>query len=123
MPKIAITFAVLLILLAIGFYIPTQAPTALIPAGFGVLLGICGAIAINPKLRMHAMHFAALLGLLGTAMPLARAIPAFLRGGRGASVIEQLLMAVLCLIFMVLCVRSFIAARVARKAAEGAPQA
>lgn len=118
MPRIAITFGVLLILLGVGFYVPTRAFTALIPAIFGLLLILCGWVATNPKLRMHAMHVAALLGLLGTGFPLARALPAAIRGNLSLAVIEQLIMAVLSLIFVVLCVRSFIAARKARKSAE-----
>jgi hypothetical protein len=110
-------FGALLIALGVAFWAVTSAPTALIPAAFGVLLTICGVIARNTKLRMHAMHGAALLGLLGAAFPLVRALPKLEQGNYGAAVIEQLLMAVLSLIFLVLCVRSFIAARRARKAA------
>jgi hypothetical protein len=119
MSQVAIGFGIVLILLGGGFFAATHAPTAAIPAVFGVLLLLCGWMATNPKLRMHAMHFAALLGLLGTIFPLIRAVPKAMQGTFNPPIIEQLAIAVLSLIFLVLCVRSFIAARVARRAAEG----
>lgn len=118
MAQIALGFGIVLIMMGAGFYFATHAPTALIPAVFGLFLILCGWLATKPNLRMHAMHFAALLGLLGTVFPLARAIPGVLKGNYGPAVIEQLAMAVISLIFLVLCVRSFIAARKARRAAE-----
>jgi len=122
MPQMALLFGALEITLGLIAYFATGAKsvTALIPAFFGILLVICGLIALKPNLRKHAMHAAAALGLLGVLMPLGRAIPVLARGGEmSAAIISMLAMAVLALIFLVLCVRSFIAARRAR-VAEGA---
>lgn len=90
-------------------------PTALIPAAFGVLIALCGVIVlIKESLRKHAMHAAAMFGLLGAiggVMPL-------VRGGMNvelASVKSGLIMIILCVGFVILCVRSFILARIARK--------
>src|SRR5947209_20632878 len=50
-------------------------PTALIPAFFGAVLAICGLLAFKDNLRKHAMHAAAVVGLLGALggfMPLIR---------------------------------------------------
>lgn len=95
-------------------------PTALIPAFFGGLLVVLGLIAFNPGARKHAMHLAAMVGLLGFLggfMPLFRQLsktgtidvtkPAFLSG---------VVMIVVCAIFVGLCIKSFIAARKARQA-------
>jgi len=56
----------LMILLGAGGFFATGAehPTALMPAAAGILLIVLGLLARNPKLRMHAMHGAALIGLL-----------------------------------------------------------
>jgi hypothetical protein len=116
MPNITILFAVLLIILGIAGYIPTSAPTALIPAAVGVLLLICGVLARREGMRKHAMHAAAaiaLIGLLGSVGGLIK-LPTVINGtatGRPAAIIAQSIMAVLMTVFVALCVRSFIAAR------------
>lgn len=125
MSSISIVIGALLTALGAGLFATAEgnAPTALIPSGFGVLLIICGVVARNESARKHAMHAAALLGLVGCAMPLVMIIRKWLRGefdplsraGGG-----QLAMSVLCGIFVVLCVKSFIDARKARKQAEAA---
>ena len=69
--------------------------------------------------RKHAMHAAAVVGLLGFLGPL-RVLPqmlALLGGARvahRAAVLDQLAMMVLCGVFLALCIRSFVAARRAR---------
>ena len=118
MPNTAMFFGGLLIALGVAGYVGTgmESPTALIPAVFGLLLIIAGAIARNESRRKHAMHAAAmvgLLGFLGSASALAQ-LPALLGGGeiaRPAAVISRSIMAALSLLFVVLCVNSFIAAR------------
>jgi hypothetical protein len=122
MSSIAIAFGALLTVLGVGLFglSAGQAPTALIPAGFGLFLIICGVIARNEASRKHAMHFAALLGLVGCVAPLFMVIKKYatttefnpLSGG------GQLAMSALCGIFLALCVKSFIDARKARKQAE-----
>jgi len=123
MAPIAIVFGILLTILGGGMYVYTEmnSITALIPAFFGVPLIVLGFIARNEKFRMHAMHVAALLGLVGFAMPAYMVVAGLVRGqdfnlAKG----EQAAMAVLCLIFLVLCVKSFIEARIARRLREAA---
>jgi hypothetical protein len=92
--------------------------TSLIPAYFGAVLVLCGLIVIvKPGARKHAMHLAALTGLLGAAggiMPLQRSGFNFSK----ASAVSGVLMTGLSILFVILCVRSFIRARQARKAAQ-----
>src|ERR1700692_915747 len=120
MSHLAIGFGVLLGLLGPVLYElsePPQSLTAYIPSAFGIVLIVLGIIARNEKYRMHAMHGAALVGLLGVVMPLGRVIavatkPDFKFGlAAGGSVA----MAVVCAVFLGLCVKSFIDARKARK--------
>ena len=95
--------------------------TALIPAAFGLLLVLAGVLARNERWRMHAMHAAvlvALLGFLGSARGLL-GLGAVLDGtaARPAATVSQAIMAVLTFVYIVLAVRSFIEARRARRAA------
>ena len=130
MSRAAILFGLLLIALGLaGYYSPTTfgtvgpegtSPTALIPAAFGAVLLVCGLVVeFAPKLRKHVMHLAALVGLLGAVggvMPLQRNKMDFSKSGTVAG----LLMIILCALFVVLCIRSFVLARIARS--EGLPE-
>lgn len=95
--------------------------TALIPAFVGFPLLILGTLGLQPGWRKHAMHGAVLLALLGTVGGLGRGLPklsaAFAAENYGAirPTVFSLLMGVICLVLLVLSIRSFIAAR--RKAA------
>ena len=125
MAKITIVFGILLIVVGlVGFY-GTGAihNTALIPTWFGLALGIGGFLAISPsesrrKLFMHINVTVGLVGLIG-------AVASALHGyGHARSLgmdpdykamTAQLTMAVLLLIYVNLCVRSFIQARRSRQ--------
>jgi hypothetical protein len=117
-----IAFGVVLIVLGVAGYFGSGGVsiTALIPALFGVVLVACGVLARNEGMRKHAMHGAVLVGLLGflgSARGLLQ-LPALMSGGevaRPAAVIAQSAMALLMLLFVGLCVRSFISARAARR--------
>ena len=121
MPSTSIFFGFLLILLGVfgygyGMLNGNASPTALIPAIFGVLLIVFGALARSREnLRRHLMHAAVVVGLLGFLATVSSffKIPALLDGTaeRPAAVITQALMAVICLVFVTLCVKSFIDAR------------
>ncbi|MCA8987023.1 MAG: hypothetical protein KDA78_05250 [Planctomycetaceae bacterium] len=120
MAQIAIVTAALLIIEGLFGYLgaaeESRSMTALIPAIFGVLIGISGLIALKPSLRMHAMHGAVTFGLLGALAAWGRTIPNAIKLTQGAEINQRaalmvLLMAVICTVFVVLCVRSFIAAR------------
>jgi hypothetical protein len=123
---IAIVFGVLLSILGIvlfGLADPDRPRgTALIPTGFGSALIILGVVSRNEKARKHAMHGAALLALIGFLIPAYRAIRDLLGEApvNHLAISGQLIMAVLCAVFLVLCVKSFIAARRARQAKEAA---
>ncbi|WP_433930274.1 hypothetical protein AB3662_40445 [Sorangium cellulosum] len=116
MSNVTLGYGALLTALGVGGFAATSAPTALIPAGFGVVAVGLGLVARQEKYRMHAMHASALLGVLGvlgSAGGLSK-LPALLSGGdveRPAAVIAQSLMAVLSAGYVVVCVRSFVAAR------------
>lgn len=121
MAPLAIGFGVLLTLLGGGMYVYTEMAsiTALIPAFFGLPLIGLGVVAQNEKARMHAMHGAALIGLVGFAMPAYMVIAGLARGDEfGLAKGEQAAMAVICGVFLGLCVKSFIDARAARKQKE-----
>ena len=126
MAKVTLVFAVLLIALGLVGYLGTGShhPTALIPTWFGLALGFFGLMAISPsesrrKLFMHINVTVGLLGFLGAA---SRAVQSYLHAsavGRSPDSIalaSQLTMAVLLLIYVLLCVRSFMAARRTREA-------
>ena len=115
MAKLTIGFAVALIALGIGCFVATgsEHPTAMMPAFFGGGMLIAGIVALNPKLRMHAMHGAvmvSLLGCIGAVVMLALKRPA------GIKLLDMSGMAILTGVFTALCVRSFISARRSRKA-------
>src|SRR4051794_24272793 len=102
MAPIAIVFGALLVALGPILYFlsdPTkQSPTAFIPSGFGIALILCGVLARNEKIRMHVMHVAALLGLIGFAVP-AFMVGRALAGGAEFEPVKhggQLTMAALC---------------------------
>lgn len=123
MAKTTISFGVILILLGVFGFVATGShfPTALIPAFVGLLLGIFGFLAMtdDAKKRMLFMHIAVTLGLLGFLGTVKSIYDYILMlGGKQfphpPAVEEKAAMAVLLLVFVVLCVRSFIAARRAR---------
>ena len=96
-------------------------PTALIPSVVGALLVLCGVLARNERARRHAMHAAAaiaLIGILGTASALLR-LPDLLTGAlvpRRPAVIARASMAIILIVYLAVSVKSFVDARVRRKA-------
>jgi hypothetical protein len=125
MAKVTLVFAVLLVALGAVSYLGTgsQYPTALIPTWFGLALGVFGFLAISPsegrrKLFMHINVTIGLLGFVGAAVRAGQEFAHASARGTGPDPIAvgaQLTMAGLLLIYVALCVRSFIAARRARK--------
>ena len=112
----------------IGYFLGTPNPetgivskTALIPAYFGIVLVVLGAIAtkVTGKGNMHVMHAAVLvglLGLIGAGMRIPKSLAAYNEGAVTVlPVAMQSLMALLCLVFVILCIRSFVVARLLRK--------
>ncbi len=125
MPGITIATGILLI--AYGVYsfsiAEVTSPTALIPAYFGLGLLICGLVALKEKLLKHAMHAAAMIGLLGFLGGAIMGFPKLPKLLAGDIVDpkelnkarSQNLLAFVCLIFVLLCINSFVQARIRRK--------
>jgi hypothetical protein len=124
MAKVTLVFALLLVALGLGGYLGTGSlhPTALIPTWIGLVLGLFGFLAISPhegrrKLFMHINVTIGLLGFIGTAVEIIRSS----LSGKAPDAIamaSKYTLAGLLLIYVVLCVRSFIASRRARSAAS-----
>jgi len=96
-----------------------QSITAAIPSFVGILMLVGGVLAI--KNNMLGMHIAVLFSLLGTLAGLGRIIPSTIKGSLDWSTPAPILisiMTVICLLFTVAAVQSFIAAKKARQAAE-----
>jgi uncharacterized membrane protein len=121
MAKLSIAFGVALIILGVVSYFGTgsQHPTALIPTWFGLALGVFGFLAISPnesrrKLFMHINVTIGLIGFLGAAW---RAVSSY---GHARSegvdpdkiaLAAQAAMAGLLLVYVLMCVKSFVDAR------------
>ena len=118
MSKLSIVTGIILTVLGLGGYAFSGgvSPTALIPAGFGILFLVFGFLARKESMRRHAMHGAALLSLLGIIGSFKGTIAAItlLGGGvveRPQAAVAQAIMAVTCVVFLLLAIRSFINAR------------
>lgn len=122
MSSLSIIFGFLLNLVGLVGFFGTGAThyTALIPCALGLLLIISGLVAKKESLRQHAMHVAVLIGLLGFIMT----VSAFKKLGfavenisdpKSAAIIAKSATALLCGVFFVLCVRSFVKARLLNK--------
>jgi hypothetical protein len=120
MVKVTLVFSVLLIALGLVGYMGTDSlhPTALIPAWIGVALGFGGLLAISPKesrrkLFMHVNVSIGALGFLGGAVEVVRSYvhATFVDTAEMAAMASKLALTTLMLIYLLLCVRSFKAAR------------
>jgi hypothetical protein len=119
--KVTLVFAALLVALGLVSYLGTGSmhPTALIPTWFGLALGLFGYLAISPDERRRKlfMHFNVTIGLLGFLGAGGRALWAYVHAASAGSspdsiaLASQIAMAGLMLIYVIFCVRSFIAAR------------
>ena len=122
MPLITIGFGILLIVVGImGYVLPvTKSWTALIPAALGGVFVPLGVLALMEAMRKHAMHLAAALGVLGFLTSLSRLVMSLMKGTIQESPSTPYLasMALICLLFVGLCVNSFIAARRRRQALD-----
>ena len=122
MAKVSIVFGLILIILGLVSYfgISSESITALIPAFLGVPILFLGFFSINEKYLKHSMHAAAVLMLLGFGGTVSGLIKFFrMLGGeifeRPSAITIQAIMAVICLIFLVLAIKSFIDARRGKK--------
>ena len=121
MAKVSVVFAILLIALGLIGYFGTgaQHATALIPTWFGAALGMFGLLAMSPdegrrKLFMHVNVTLGLLGFIAVGIESIRGYVHAKNTGIQPDMIalsSKLTMSGLLLIYVILCVRSFIAAR------------
>lgn len=124
MTSVAIVCGVLLILVGVvgyvyGLAVGHASPTALIPAAFGIVIALFAYIGrARENLRMHMMHVAVLFGLAGFIIPAYRLIANYSAISMSAAVISQIVMALICLLFVIMSVRSFIDARRLPSASE-----
>jgi uncharacterized membrane protein (UPF0136 family) len=119
--KVTLIFAVLLVALGLIGYVGTgsQHLTALIPTWFGVALALFGLLAMSPSesRRKLFMHIAVTIGLLGFIGGLIEAIRGYVHAKSSGlapdeiALASKLTMTGLLLLYVILCVRSFIAAR------------
>ena len=125
MAKITILFGVLLIVLGLVGFFGTGSIhyTALIPTWFGIALGLGGILAISPsekrrKIFMHINVTVGLIGLIGAIVVALQGYGSARAAGHDPDYIAltaKLTMAALLLIYVNLCVRSFIQARRSRQ--------
>lgn len=121
MPSTSIACGILLILVGVigygyGMMNSNASVTALIPAFLGLLLAALGfAARAKEDLRKHLMHGAVFVGLVGFVATVSSVfkLPALFNGTaeRPAAVIAQFATTVICFVFVVLCVKSFVDAR------------
>jgi hypothetical protein len=119
MATLTIIIGIALTILGVGGYFGTgrESMTALIPVLFGLPLLVLGLLALRGTMRKVAMHIAVLIGLLGFGGSVTGLIslPALLTRPedveRPAAVGARATMAVLCLVFVLACIGSFIRAR------------
>ena len=127
MPLITIIAGALLDIVGFAGYFLTgrESLTALIPSLFGTILVVCGVLAMaKPSVRKHAMHVAAavaLLAVLGTLRGVIQ-LPTLMSGAevkRPSAVVAQSVTALISAVFVVLCVMSFVKARMAKGLKSG----
>ena len=117
MTKLTIVAGIALILLGAGYFIGTgmKSVTALIPAFFGIPITILGFLASDETKRKVVAHIALFLALLGLLGGFGMGIPKLIKTGEASpAIVEQLIMGVICLVYILFGVRSFIAARKAQ---------
>jgi hypothetical protein len=122
MSRVTFYFGAILAGVGIFYFLTTGSvhPTSLIPLWFGLALVVLAKLATSEdasKRRLY-MHIAVTVGLIGFLFPGFMAARDLIKSHGGeiplphpAATHEQLMMAVLCLVFVLLCVRSFITAR------------
>lgn len=130
MPYTTIIFGVGLILYGIMTYTrsETQSFTAAMPAYFGAALFVLGVVAYyKENLRKHAMHIAAVVGLIGMIGGFAMGVkhlPKLFSGELNNDPVTlnkawaQNMLGLICGIYFIACVNSFVQARLARKKAD-----
>ena len=117
MHRWTIQFGLLLVATGlVGYYFAeAKQPMLLIPAMLGIAMFVCGVVAAQVAMRMLALHVAALIGLIGFVGPVATL---FKDAANTAAVLSKGFTSSLCLMFVMMCINSFLEARRARKAGK-----
>jgi hypothetical protein len=125
MPKVTVIFGLLLCALSAAVLIAKgefKMGTWLIPTVVGLPLIVLGVVASkNAGARMHVMHAAVTLALLGGLLALfqgASQVVLMVSQGKPINPLAATMiwaMTILCFVFVGMCVQSFIAARRARE--------
>lgn len=114
MARLGIVFGLLLCGLTVVALLgmTSKAPSQFIPMMVGIPILFCGVVGLNPHRRKHSMHGAASVAVLGLLVGSGLSIycGANLPGERDIFRVATVL-AALCLIFVVVCVVSFVHAR------------
>jgi len=117
MPIMAIMQGFLLVVIGIIFYLfpeDKQSVTALIPSFIGLGLLIPGYLAyMNENMKMHAMHVAVLVSLIGT-LGGAMGIQDAIAGDWSRPTIARMILLLTCGEYMIFSIMSFRQARVKR---------
>ena len=111
MARLTIVFGLVLVALGVAFWVITGMDhfTPLIPSIFGTLITLCGVSVLF-----------ALLGMAGAGMRIPKALES--DGIASTKSIEMLLMLIICAIYLVLGIKSFVDARRNRVAGEQAAE-
>ena len=113
-PTIALGIALIVVGAAITVRSGSDSITSLIPAFVGVLFLVLGLVARwRPTIGRHLFHAAAALALLLVLGSVGTLVG---RGAEGWALASQVATIVLCGAYLVLAIRSFVAARGAREA-------
>jgi type VI protein secretion system component VasK len=118
MHRWTILFGLLLVAIGLGgyYFADAKQPMALIPAVLGIAMFVCGVVAAQGAMRMLAMHVAALIGMIGFVGPMVTIFNDITNTANTAEVLAKGLTSALCLMFVLMCVNSFLEARRARTA-------
>ena len=122
MHRWTILFGLLLVAIGLGgyYFAAAKQPMVLIPAVLGIAMFVCGVVAAQGAMRMLAIHVAALIGVIGFVGPL---VALFEDTANTAAVLAKGLTSALCLMFVLMCVNSFLEVRRARKAGKKTDEA
>ncbi|SVB38896.1 uncharacterized protein METZ01_LOCUS191750 [marine metagenome] len=118
LPLVAMLEGLFLIVMGVIFYLfpeDKQSVTALIPSFIGLGLLIPGYLAYtNENMKMHAMHVAVLVSLIGT-LGGAMGLPDMIAGDFNRPTIARLILLIICGEYMFFSIMSFRQARIKRE--------
>jgi hypothetical protein len=117
MTTTAIISGIILILIGVAGYVNGHLTghasiTALIPAFIGIALAALGAVGkTSEALRKHLMHVAVLIALIGFLLTAGRLVMRLSELTMSPAVLSQAATALVCLVFVILSIKSFRDAR------------